>query len=95
MEKTKKSVILNYMYEASPLYESSKNENTYFKSWRLVYKPSRFKNAHKQIQEVGELIENFLDKVLLKDGNKLYSHIYGCARWVEFLTRKEGGKEER
>ncbi|ODN29651.1 type III-A CRISPR-associated protein Cas10/Csm1, partial [Fervidobacterium thailandense] len=86
VEKTKKRVILNYMYEASNLYEDSIDKKTYFKSWRLVYKIARFKNAHK---DVSELAENLLDKILMKDGNKLYPHLYGCARWVEFSTRKE------
>lgn len=94
VKRSKKRVVLNYMYEVSRLSEKAEKEKDYVKSWRLVYKVSQFKNSYRMETGIPELSEKLLDKILLKSENKIYKNIFGCARWVEFTTRKdrtEGG----
>ncbi|MCX7654162.1 MAG: type III-A CRISPR-associated protein Cas10/Csm1 [Fervidobacterium sp.] len=88
VERSKTRIVLNYMYEASRLMKNAQKEGELVRSWRLVYKLSRFKSSYKHLSGVSEGVDRLFDKVLLKTDNKIYNHIFGCARWVDFKTRK-------
>jgi len=84
ISRSQKRSLLNHLYAGALEQQRAIDKKTYPRSWRLVYHLANYGGRY----SLKKQIDNLLEQILEKRGNKIYSKLYGCIRWIDFKTRK-------